>query len=75
MLVSLVSNHAMSLDSIVMKLCSLARFACSSPNTSHDAKKAALKVRDKEQRDWDGKVLSYDELKPRTQQPQPVSLP
>ncbi len=37
-----------------------------------DPRRAALEAKDNLQRDWDAKVLSYDELKPKTQQPSPV---
>ncbi|TCD70039.1 hypothetical protein EIP91_005020 [Steccherinum ochraceum] len=50
-----------------------ARFESTLSEAEQAAKKAALKARDKEQRDWDAKVLSYDDLKPRTTQPQPDS--
>ncbi|THH27021.1 hypothetical protein EUX98_g7167 [Antrodiella citrinella] len=33
------------------------------------ARRAALETRDDKQRDWDAKILSYEDLKPRTQQP------
>ncbi|PPR01174.1 hypothetical protein CVT24_006050 [Panaeolus cyanescens] len=35
------------------------------------AKKAALEARDNLQRDWDAKILSYEELLPKTQSPSP----
>jgi hypothetical protein len=45
------------------------------------AKKAALKERDAIQKDWDARILSYEELLPKTQNPtavrmsvQPISL-
>lgn len=37
-----------------------------------DPRKAWLEKQDDMQRDWDAKVLTYEELKPRTQQPSPV---
>lgn len=37
-------------------------------------KKQALKRQDDLQRDWDAKILSYEELVPITQSPTPVSL-
>lgn len=38
------------------------------------AKKAALEARDNLQRDWDAKILSYEELLPKTQSPSPVGV-
>lgn len=35
-------------------------------------KKAWLKAQDDLQRDWDAKELTYEELKPKTEQPTPV---
>jgi thiosulfate:glutathione sulfurtransferase len=37
------------------------------------ARKAALEKQDNLQRDWDGKEITYSELKPRTECPTPVS--
>ena len=37
-----------------------------------DPRKAALEARDDMQRDWDARILSYAEVKPRTEQPTPV---
>ena len=39
-----------------------------------DPRRAALEAKDDLQRDWDAKVLSYEELKPKTQQPSPVGF-
>jgi hypothetical protein len=36
--------------------------------------KAAQELNDNLQRDWDAKVLTYEELKPRTNSPTPVSI-
>ncbi|KAI0824133.1 Rhodanese-like protein [Trametes gibbosa] len=36
-----------------------------------DERKQALEARDDLQRDWDAKVITYEELKPKTQQPSP----
>ncbi|RXW24737.1 hypothetical protein EST38_g1122 [Candolleomyces aberdarensis] len=42
------------------------------PKTPEElAKKAALKERDAIQRDWDAKIISYEELLPKTQSPTP----
>ena len=38
-----------------------------------DAKQAGLALKQELQKDWDARVITYEELKPRTQQPQPVS--
>ena len=35
--------------------------------------KQQLEAQDDLRRDWDARVLSYEELKPKTQQPSPVS--
>ncbi len=39
-----------------------------------EERKKLLEVRDDLQRDWDAKVITYEELKPKTLQPSPVSL-
>lgn len=39
---------------------------------SPDVKKQ-IQEQDELRRDWDAKILSYEELKPKTQQPSPVS--
>lgn len=38
------------------------------------AKQAGLALKRELQKDWDAQVITYEELKPRTQQPQPVSM-
>lgn len=37
-----------------------------------DERKQVLEARDDLQRDWDAKVITYEELKPKTEQPSPV---
>lgn len=46
----------------------------SESTNAQDARKAALEVKDSLQKDWDAKVLTYEELKPRTLQPSPVCV-
>lgn len=40
-----------------------------------DERKKVLQARDALQGDWDAKEITYEELKPKTQQPSPVRLP
>lgn len=57
-----------------------ARFESTAAPASHaasvpdDLKKQRLREQDALQRDWDATVLSYEELKPRTEQPNSVSI-
>ena len=42
------------------------------PKLDGEARKALHKEKDRLAKDWDAKVLSYEELVPRTEQPSPV---
>lgn len=42
------------------------------PATEAEIKKQKLREQDKIQKDWDASELTYEELKPRTEQPTPV---
>ncbi len=44
-------------------------------STISDERKKVLEARDKLQGDWDAKEITYEELKPKTQQPSAVRFP
>ena len=46
----------------------------SKPKKEEDPRKAMLRRHDDLQRDWDAKEITYEELKPRTEQPTPVCV-
>jgi len=43
-------------------------------NAADDPLKQARKLQDDKQRDWDARILTYAEVKPKTQSPSPASI-
>ena len=61
---------ALSARVVLPRLSLLVRYNSSKPPLTE---KQQLEAQDDLRRDWDARILSYEELKPKTQQPSPVS--
>lgn len=48
------------------------RFQSTKPSPQNQSLKAALEKNDDLQRDWDARNITYEELKPKTENPTPV---
>lgn len=64
------STPALSARAVLPRLSPLVRYHASKPRPTE---RELLDAQDNLRRDWDARSISYEDLKPKTQQPSPVS--